>query len=296
VKIDLHIHTRDCSDGNMTTAEIFEEAHRREVRVISITDHDSIDCQESAESLAARYAMKYIPGVELNITFSHPRYLDSKSVTLDVLGYQYDIRNGALTQKLRELRQYRKIRAERILEKINCELSTAHVDPFTHEDLSAIEETVDGAFGRPHIANYMVKKGVVASKQEAFDKYLVKCNVPKMPVSLEEACNLIRGAGGKLMLAHPNDPNGTSLASLTSSVEEQQQIIKEAMLPYLDGIECWHSRHDSNSIAKYLEFARREGLMVTGGSDCHQKPVLLGSLDVPAFVAEQFGLKFDGAS
>jgi predicted metal-dependent phosphoesterase TrpH len=98
------------------------------------------------------------------------------------------------------------------------------------------------------------------------------------------------------MLAHPNDPNGTSLASLTSSVVEQQQIIKEAMRPHLDGIECWHPRHDPNSITKYLEFARQEGLMVTGGSDCHQKPVILGSLDVPAFVAEQFGLNLDGAS
>jgi predicted metal-dependent phosphoesterase TrpH len=294
VKIDLHIHTKDCSDGNMTTSEIFEEAYRRQIQLISITDHDSIDCQESAESLAAQYAMKFIPGVELSITFSHPRYRDSKPVALDVLGYRYDIRNGALTQKLQELREYRRNRAERILEKINQELSTQHMAPFTHEDLTAIEESVDGSFGRPHIANYMVKKGLVASKQEAFDKYLVKCNVPKMPVSLQEASDLIRGAGGKLMLAHPNDPNGTSLASLTSSIKEQQQIIRETMLPYLDGIECWHSRHDPDSITKYLEFARQEGLMVSGGSDCHQKPVLLGTLDIPAFVAEQFDLELDG--
>ena len=127
MKIDLHIHTRDCSDGNMTTAEIFEEAHRRQVRVISITDHDSIDCQESAESLAARYGMKYIPGVELNITFSHPRYRDSKPVALDVLGYQYDIRDKALTQKLQELRQYRKIRAEKILEKFDYILAFSDI-------------------------------------------------------------------------------------------------------------------------------------------------------------------------
>lgn len=292
----MHIHTKDCSDGNMTTAAIFETAHRRHVQVISITDHDSIDCQGAAMLLAAKYGMKYIPGVELNITFSHPRYRGSKPVALDVLGYQYDIRDAALTQKLRELREYRKTRAEKILEKINRELSTARLPPFTHEDLAAIEETVDGAFGRPHIANYMVKKGLVADKQEAFDKYLVKCNVPKMPVSLEEASNLIRGAGGKLMLAHPNDPNGTSLASLTPSIDEQQQIISETMLPYLDGIECWHSRHDRTSSAAYLEFARQQGLMVTGGSDCHQKPVLLGSLDVPMFVAEQFGWKLDETS
>ena len=295
MRIDLHIHTKDCSDGNMTTAEIFQEARRRQIKVLSITDHDCIDCQEPAYSLSTQYEIKYIYGVELNISFSHPKYRGAKPVSLDVLGYQYDIHNRPLAQRLQQLRQYRKFRAERILEKINQELSKKHLEPFTHEDLEAIEETVDGAFGRPHIANYMVKKGIVKNKQEAFDKYLVKCNVPKMPVSLEEASNLIRGAGGKLILAHPNDPNGTSLASLTRSLGQQQQIIRDAMLPYLDGIECWHSRHDSETTSAYLAFSREMNLMVTGGSDCHQRPMLMGTVDVPLYVAGQFGLEVEGA-
>jgi hypothetical protein len=91
------------------------------------------------------------------------------------------------------------------------------------------------------------------------------------------------------MLAHPNDPNGTSLVSLTPSLDEQQEIIKESMLPHIDGIECWHSRQDRNTVSSYLAFAREMGLMVTGGSDCHQQPLLMGTLDVPPYVAEQFG-------
>jgi len=209
-------------------------------------------------------------------------------VSLDVLGYQYDIYNRALTQKLEELRAYRRERAERILEKINHKLVKNHLEPFTYKDLEAIEETVDGSFGRPHIANYMVKKGIVSNRQAAFDKYLVKCNVPKMPVSLEEASELIRGAGGKLMFAHPNSPKGTSLVSLTPSLKEQHQIINDSMLSYLDGIECWHSSHDMKTVSAYLHFARQEGLMVTGGSDCHQQPVIIGMVDVPSYVAEQF--------
>ncbi len=288
MKIDLHIHSKDCSDGKMPLSEIFETAHRRRVELISITDHDSIDCQESAEALAAQFGMHYISGVELNISFTHPRYRDSKPVSLDVLGYQYDIHNRTLKQKLEELRAYRRERAERILEKINHVLVKNRLEPFTHKDLEAIEETVDGSFGRPHIANYMVKKGIVSNRQAAFDKYLVKCNVPKMPVSLEEASELIRGAGGKLMFAHPNSPKGTSLVSLTSSLKEQCQIIKDSMLPYLDGIECWHSSHDMKTASAYLHFARQEGLMVTGGSDCHQQPVIIGTVHVPSYVAEQF--------
>lgn len=288
MKIDLHIHSKDCSDGKLTLPEIFDEAHQRKIDVISITDHDSIDCQESAEVLAARYGMYYLPGVELNISFSHPRYRDSKPVSLDVLGYQYDIRNKALTEKLCKLREYRINRAERILEKINQELEKKHLEPFTHKDLEAIEETVNGSFGRPHIADYMVKKGIVSSRQKAFDKYLVKCNVPKMPVSLEEASELIRGAGGKLILAHANNPNGTSLVSLTPSIKEQHQIIKESMLSHLDGIECWHPSHNRKTISAYLSFAKEEGLMVTGGSDCHQQPIIMGTVNIPSHVAEQF--------
>ncbi len=73
---------------------------------------------------------------------------------------------------------------------------------------------MDGVFGRPHIANYLIEKGVVEDKQEAFDKYLIRCNVPKYPLSLAEASRLIRNAGGVVIHAHPNDPHGTSLATI----------------------------------------------------------------------------------
>ncbi|MCP4667315.1 MAG: PHP domain-containing protein [Deltaproteobacteria bacterium] len=290
MKIDLHIHSKDCSDGKMTLPEIFAEAHARKIELISITDHDSIGCQEPAATLAKEYDMHYLPGVELSISFSHPRYGKSKPISLDVLGYMYDIHDRDLTRKLRKLRDYRRGRAERILEKVNQELDKARLELFTHKDLMAIRESVDGAFGRPHIADYMVKKGIVSTRQAAFDHYLVKCNVPKMPLSLEEASDLIRGAGGKLILAHPNNPNGTSLASLTPSIVEQHQIIKETMLPYLDGIECWHPSHDRDTVSSYLSFARKEGLMVSGGSDCHQQPPILGTMDIPSHVADQFNL------
>lgn len=290
MKIDLHIHSREGSDGRMTLPEIFDEAHRRHITVISITDHDSIKSQKSAQALASKYAMHYITGVELNISFSHPRYNDSKPISLDVLGYQFDILNRSLSQKLVELREHRRVRAERILVKINEEMIRRDLQPFSDADLKAIEETVDGAFGRPHIADYMVKKNIVSSRQAAFDKYLVKCDMPKLPVSLEEASSLVRGAGGKIVLAHPNNSKGTSLVSFTPSLQKQIEIIKESMLPYLDGIECWHSSHDKRAVSAYLEAARSESLLVTGGSDCHQNPVIMGTVPVPSYVATQFGI------
>jgi hypothetical protein len=284
MKIDLHIHTKTCSDGNLSIEEVFREAKNRNIDLISTTDHDCIDCQERAIALARDYGMSYITGVELNVTF---QYLD-KSISLDFLGYQYDIGNQELRNKLQLIREHREIRARQILEKLNAEFGKENIERFTEEDIKNIQDSVDGVFGRPHIANYLVEKGIVRNKQEAFDKYLVKCDVPKYPLSLAEASRLIRNAGGILVHAHPNDPNGTSLVSITSDLKEQTKVIEKYMLEYIDGVECWHSRNDEKTTAHYIEFAKRHGLIMTGGSDCHQKPILLGTLDIPDWVADQF--------
>ena len=236
-KIDLHIHSK-CSDGKLSPSEILHESLIRGVVLISITDHDSIDCQEEAIILAAENSVEYIPGLELSVSFSHPEYGNSKPVSLDFLAYMYDIKNQQLINKLEEMRRHRVKRAEQILEKINHELSLKGKPNFTNKDLEEIQKSVDGAFGRPHIANYMVKKGIVDTRQEAFDTFLVKCNVPKLPLSLPEASELIKSAGGKLLLAHPNHPRGTSLIKFTTDIHKQQKIIVENMMPYIDGIEC----------------------------------------------------------
>jgi len=220
----------------------------------------------------------------LNVTF---QYLDS-SISLDFLGYQYDIGNQELKNKLQLMREHREKRARQILDKLNVEFDEENIKRFTEEDLRNIQDSVDGAFGRPHIANYLIEKGIVRNKQEAFDKYLVKCDVPKYPLSLAEASKLVRNAGGVLVLAHPNDPNGTSLVSLTRDLSKQTKIIEEHMLNYIDGIECWHSRHYVKTTAHYIQFARKHGILMSGGSDCHQKPLLLGTVDIPDYVATQF--------
>jgi hypothetical protein len=287
MKIDLHIHTKTCSDGNLHIEEVFREARRRNIDLMSTTDHDSIDCQERAIALAKKYGINYITGVELNITFQYPPE-PGRAISLDFLGYQYDIGNPELKSKLKLIRQRREIRALEILEKLNIELGKENIARFDEEDIKKIQDSIDGVFGRPHIAKYLVEKGVVSSHQEAFDRYLVKCDVPKFPLSLAEASRLIRNAGGILVLAHPNDPQGTSLISITSDLDEQQNIIKGHMLEYIDGIECWHSRNDARTTAHYIEFSKKHHLLMTGGSDCHQKPIIMGSLDIPDYVAEQF--------
>jgi 3',5'-nucleoside bisphosphate phosphatase len=289
MKTDLHIHSRS-SDGKFTVEEILTEAKARNIGFLSITDHDSIVCQTYALTAAKKTGIRYVCGVELNVTFSHPRFHEGKPTSLDFLGYQFDPNNVGLKKKLDLMARYREERAAKILDNLNVEFDKEGIEKLTKADLAEIEASVDGVLGRPHIADYLVKKQIVKTRQEAFDKYLVKCDVPKFPLYLEEASKLVRKAGGKLVLAHPNDPHGTSLAVLTKSLPEQTAIIKDSMLSHIDGVECWHSRNDEAATLHYLKFAKEHGLIMTGGSDCHQKPLLMGTVQIPDWVVDQFGL------
>jgi predicted metal-dependent phosphoesterase TrpH len=284
MKIDLHIHTSTGSDGAMTLEEVLDEAKKRHINLLSITDHDAIEHQGQAIELAAAKKIRYITGVELNVTFPYR----GKSVSLDFLAYGYDHNNPALREKLRLIKEHRERRAQQIMANLNAEFKKESRPLFTDTDLREMQSDIDGVLGRPHIADYLIKKGVVNDRQEAFDRYLVKCDVPKYPLSLEEAVGLTRGAGGVIVLAHPNDPNGTSLITITKDLNEQAEIIKQKMVGLIDGIECWHSRHDAATTRHYIDFCRKHDLIMSGGSDCHQKPVLMGTVDVPEWVAGQF--------
>jgi predicted metal-dependent phosphoesterase TrpH len=285
--IDLHIHSKH-SDGALSVKEIVREAKLRNIGFMSITDHDSIDCQEIAMDLAGKAGVRYVSGVELNVTFSHPKYHQGKPGSLDFLGYQFDAKNKALADKLRQMANYREERAAKILSNLNAEFKKEGISKLTKRDFDEIQASVDGTLGRPHIADYLVRKEIVRNRQEAFDRYLVKCDVPKYPLYLEEASRLVRNAGGKIVLAHPNDPHGTSLVALTKSLLEQTQIIEESMMAHIDGVECWHSRNDAQTTNHYIRFVKEHGLIMTGGSDCHQKPIKMGTVKIPEYVAEQF--------
>ncbi len=285
--IDLHIHSKS-SDGALAVDEVIAEAKRRHIGFMSITDHDSIGCQEAAVKLAGQAGIRYVTGVELNVTFAHPRFREGKAVPLDFLGYQFDATNKALKTKLEQMAAYREERAAKILGNLNAEFEKKGITKLTTGDFEEIQASVDGVLGRPHIADYLVRKGIVKSRQEAFDRYLVKCDAPKFPLYLEEASRLVRAAGGKLVLAHPNDPHGTSLAALTKSLPEQTEIMAESMMAHIDGVECWHSRNDAQTTNHYVHFAKDHGLLMTGGSDCHQKPIIMGTVKIPEYVASQF--------
>ena len=136
MKIDLQIHTKTGSDGNLPVEDVLKEAKRRSIELLSITDHDSVVAQAKAIELARRHGISYITGIELNVTFEYPsgEGKSTKSHSLDFLGYQYDIENQELKNKLQLMREPREARARKILENLNAEFDQEGIERFTEKD------------------------------------------------------------------------------------------------------------------------------------------------------------------
>lgn len=281
MKADFHIHSRDCSDGRLGIKEIFDYAQKAGVLILSITDHDVISCQEASKAYAEEAGILYVTGVEVSIRYKFQENGKEYQGPLDVLGYGFDPAEERLREALHRLLEHRRKRLRKTIDILNPLIERDGFKALGEEDLLEIERVGGGSVGRPHLADYLISKGYVRDRKEAFERYLEMINLPKFPITLEEASNLIRGAGGKVVLAHPADPNGTSLRKFFASAKDMLLHIDKYMLPYLDGLECWHSRHEKMICDIFYDYTKKRGLLATGGSDCHQNPVMIGSVQVP---------------
>ena len=248
-KFDLHLHTT-ASDGEYSPAELVRKAAACGLKVIAITDHDTLDGVDEAQRAGEALGVRVIAGVELSTKF--------EGKTVDILGYDLK-RPEELRRYLADMRRARENRAQVILDKFN-----AIGMPLTMEDV--LEFSGGGVIARPHIAKAVVKKGYVADYQTVFDEYLADgkpCAIDKTALSPEEAIRLIHEAGGKAVLAHP------------AYLEDEALIERLLRFPF-DGIEVWHRNHTPEDAARFRRLAERHGLMMTGGSDFHNDEHALG--------------------
>lgn len=254
---DLHLHT-DFSDGTFPPERLVMEASRLGFSAIAITDHDILDGIEPALSAGKQYGLEIIPGVELSS--------ESGGEEVHILGYYVDWQNQQFCERLQEFRTSRRIRAMKMVDKLNqLGLDMEYDDVLERADLSAI--------GRPHVANALVERGHVATVSEAFYRFLGDggpAYVPKQKLSPAEAITMILDVGGVPILAHP----GMS----------QQDILLELASLGLMGVEAFHPSHSAQLSYYYCDLARRYGLLITGGSDCHGEAkgvMTMGSIRLP---------------
>jgi predicted metal-dependent phosphoesterase TrpH len=247
--IDLHTHTT-FSDGSQSPTALVEEAAARGLAAVAVTDHDTVDGLPEALAAGERFGIDVIPGVEINC--EHER------ITMDVLGYFLaGVPTDELRRELAELRAYRDERNARILERL------AALDlPLDRDDLAAAAE--NGAVGRPHIGEAMVRRGYVSSVGEAFDLYLRRgapAWVDRRRLALGRGVKLLRASGALPVLAHPGIIR-TDAAGLA-------RIVRDAARDGMAGIECYYPLHDEETVQRCLDLAARYALVPTGGSDYH---------------------------
>jgi predicted metal-dependent phosphoesterase TrpH len=240
---DLHSHTT-ASDGALSPRELVKLAARHGVRVLAVTDHDSVSGLPEAIDEAGKHGIEIVPGLEINC--------DVTGAEIHVLGYCVDWRAEWFEAFLAEQRAERTARVHRMVERLG-ELGL----PLTAEEVFAICK--EGSPGRPHVAQAMVKRGYVKSVREAFDRYLRTngpANVPRRRLTPVEAVQVIRRARGVPVLAHPGLAN-------------RDELIPELVEAGLAGIETFYPEHSAGQIEAYRALCRARGLVATGGSDYH---------------------------
>ncbi len=242
--VDLHTHST-FSDGLYTPRQLVEMAAGAGIGLLGITDHDSVNGMEEALAAAAEVpgAPQIIRGVELG------SQVGSKSV--HILGYNIDIHNKTLLEKIESLRHARETRLQRMLDKIGglgYHVTVEACDPKNR------------AVGRPHVAKALVRAGYFQSVEEAFEvllKFGRPGYVPQPKLSPEEAAELIHGAGGLAVLAHPAEIEDLPLVNT---------LLKNIKF---DGIEVYHPSADEKMQQYFRELAEKYQLLVSGGSDFH---------------------------
>ncbi|MDO5736556.1 MAG: PHP domain-containing protein [Propionibacteriaceae bacterium] len=250
MRIDLHTHSR-VSDGTDTPTGLVLKALDAGLDVIALTDHDTFDGVLEAAAAGKRVGVRVVPGVEMSTE------VDGTSVHL--LGYGCDVHNAPLAKELAALREARSRRLPEMCDKL-AELGM----DITGDDIAATARSAR-TLGRPHVADALVAKGYVANRQEAFDKYLAvgkQAYVARYNTDLVRAIDLVHGAGGAAVIAHPW--RDSSRHVLTAPL--LQKLVTEHEL---DGIEVDHEDHDDHTRRLLFEMGGRLGLVRTGSSDHH---------------------------
>jgi predicted metal-dependent phosphoesterase TrpH len=244
-RADLHTHST-YSDGRLTPTELVERAISKGLEALALTDHDCIDGIAEAQAAAQRYPqLTFIPGVELSTDVPHGE--------VHMLGYFLDWQDLHLQGRLAHLRRSRLERGEKMLAKLKrlgIDISWQRVQ----------EIAGDGAIGRPHIALAMLEAGHISTLDEAFERYLGR-NGPayaeREKITPTEAVQLVTGASGLPVLAHPRD------------IQDLEALVVELKGANLIGIEVYYQDYDQQTIDGLLAVARQHDLLPLGGSDFH---------------------------
>ncbi len=255
-EVDLHCHTT-ASDGALDPEALVELAAHLGLKVLAITDHDSVEGVAAGLAAASQVGIEVIPGIEINT--------DVPGAEVHVLGYYVDHTHAELREETARLRDGRVGRAQRM-----AEILTEMGAPVDFHRI--LEIAGEGSVGRPHVARALLEAGHVSSLGEAFARYIGRDSpayVERMKFSPAEACALIRRAGGVPVFAHPVFFDA---AGAIKSAFDLDTMLPELKAAGLMGIEVYYKNYDAITVEYLLAVARRHDLLATGGTDYHGRP------------------------
>ena len=252
--IDLHTHSI-ASDGTDSPQSLIDKAISRGIDVLALTDHDTVGGWSEAITALKEHPsaskMELVLGSEVSCQ-------DEDGTSIHMLGLLFDPNYAPLIEEFEKTREHRVTRMSRIIARLN----EAGID-ITLEDVYA-QKRDDATLGRPHLADALVAKGQVASRDEAFTIFLhngSKFYINHYSPTPERAIQLIKEAGGVAVIAHP-------LASRSGRTIKHETLTK-LIGAGLDGIEVDHRDHNDQERAGLLRLAIEHDLVVTGSSDYH---------------------------
>lgn len=272
---ELHSHSI-CSDGFLSPSKLVERAHVNGVKVLALTDHDTMAGIPEALDAAHKFGIKIIPGVEIS-TIYMPRSEKGLEEPVHILAYYSScgpMRSEELEKFLANIRDGRYLRAKNMISKLNklkFPVKWEHVAKIAGNGVAP---------GRLHVARAMVEAGHVENLKQAFARYLYDggpaYSTGSEPLA-EEAVKLICDTGGVAVLAHP------------WALKNPAAIVRRLKDAGLHGIETYRS---DGKMAVYSDLADKYDLMKLGGSDFHgrggQHESDLGSVNLPVLAIHDF--------
>lgn len=251
--VDLHCHST-ASDGALAPAVVVARAFERGVRLLALTDHDTLDGLDEAAQAAQTLGMQLVNGIELSCTWG--------GATIHVLGYAFNRDAPALQQAIAELHEGRWLRAAEIAKRLE-----AKGMPGALEGARALQQELGdsgNAPARPHFAEFLVRAGHVRDHAEAFRKWLgsgklgdVKQHWP----TLEQAVGTLKSAGAWISLAHPWQYDFTR--------SKRRRLVADFIAAGGHALEVVNGLQPAEQVGGLAILAREFGMLASVGSDFH---------------------------
>ena len=257
--IDLHLHTT-ASDGTLPPAVLVARAAAAGLRIIAVTDHDTLLGLPEARRAAGAHGIRLIDGVEITAV--------DAARDVHLLAYFIHPEDLELAEFLAAQREDRRRRVLEMAARLASLGAPIDIEP-------AIARRADGSIGRPQIADALVAAGHAHDRDDAFDRFIGSDRpafVPRRGPAPVDVIGVVRRAGGLVSMAHP-------------ALTKKDELIPQLASAGLAALEARHSDHDAAAERRYRALASQHSLGVTGGSDFHgdvgNRAALLGSIVLP---------------